>query len=223
MTFTWQMAGLGYPACANQHSTGMVCHNNIEWITKVWVLLQCGSALLRWRNQFLHIKAEKSVFRLQCKQFTVNLISGSEAHMHRSDHPVNLFADAYVVSCIVWGFYITVCGESRRRNTVIRTFAPSDSWNSPTHRKSYLYTIRYTVRWTQHQLQWAQYFRVSFVSFALLSTLTRFKGARGKYFLYLSAVFMMILVPVFAPERKMNNPLICPITFVHNISIYTPS
>lgn len=118
MTFTWQMPGLGYPACANQHSTGMVCHNNIEWIIKVWVLLRCGSALLRWRNQFLHIKAEKSFFRLQCKQFTVNLISGSEAHMHRSDHPVNLFADAYVVSCIVWDFYITVCGESRRRNTL---------------------------------------------------------------------------------------------------------
>lgn len=106
MTFTWQMPGLGYPACANQHSTGMVCHNNIEWIIKVWVLLRCGSALLRWRNQFLHIKAEKSFFRLQCKQFTANLISGSEAHMHRSDHPVNLFTDAYVVSCIVWDFYI---------------------------------------------------------------------------------------------------------------------
>lgn len=31
---------------------------------------------------------------------------------------------------------------------------------------------------------------------------------------------MIILVSVFAPERKMNNPLTCPITFVDNMYQY---
>lgn len=50
-----------------------------------------------------------SVFRQQCTQFTVWLICGSGAHVHHSAHHVNLFPDAYVVSCNVWDSYLSSC------------------------------------------------------------------------------------------------------------------
>lgn len=50
-----------------------------------------------------------SAFHEQRKQFTVWLICGSVAHVHHSAHPVNLFPDAYAVSCNVWDSYLSFC------------------------------------------------------------------------------------------------------------------
>lgn len=54
-----------------------------------------GPAALR-SGERVGFKAETSVFRLRSKQFTVELISGSETHELHSARPVNVCVDANV-------------------------------------------------------------------------------------------------------------------------------